>query len=375
MRAKSKLCAMEATIAALFGAVASCGGGLDTDLFDDPGDPSQHFGDASTLPQGADASADSPIDGSDDQGAADAGAPDGAWPPPPPYDGICTPGPMSTGVYDPDCVYLLGTVQEGSCGYDALIYPANPNDRVYDFGCNAWLPRVRPTDGRLIFVSSVNEPDQAYAYRPQTTRAQWDRDQLALQEKLDTCPLLNRIYSFPDNTKMLYDCWSNDGGSGPYIDGAPFDMAGYDGPLAGGEGGSVLAWKQTPELEYGIVVNGVATPVTGLANADIFAQRSRRGGGFLIADWGPNRGELREVLPSGDTVVRGTYQTDRTHGPAGPDCVLEPGGALVCLDWSDYNGLRYDEIVRYTVDAPLQVIYQERTNDVKIHISSLATGP
>ena len=32
-------------------------------------------------------------------------------------DGVCSPGPMSSGSYDPDCVYLLGTLRPSSAGW------------------------------------------------------------------------------------------------------------------------------------------------------------------------------------------------------------------------------------------------------------------
>ncbi|WP_394824173.1 hypothetical protein [Pendulispora albinea] len=355
---------------ALLGAGASCGGGIETDFFrgadrdDPPGTPSDLDGGASPSKDGG---LDAPVrDGS-------ATGDGGTTAPRPPNDGICTPGSMAAGTYDPDCVYLLGTTREGSCSYDAFIFPKNPTDRVYNFGCSPWLAFVRPTDGRLIFTSSANDGLAAYAYRPATTRSQWDWQQLQAHEKIETCRHLHRIFMFPDDGKLLYFCSFNDAGIGPWVEGSsePFAMAGYY-PMAAGEGRTVLGADTEPELHYAIIANGRATPLKDMEGASISTVRSRRGGGFFIVSsrlW--VRAELREVLPTGETKILGTYQTDRPTGPAGPQCVIEPNGALDCIASRDFH----DEIVRYTFNALPEVLYEERTNDVKMHISLLVTGP
>jgi hypothetical protein len=104
---------------------------------------------------------DQPPFASEDAGA-DAGdqttTPDDPAPPPvetdaevqsvPPagdLDGVCTPGDVTLGFYDPDCVYAIGTTIPGSAGHDALFDPASPGRIAFGFGTFQINPTIRAT--------------------------------------------------------------------------------------------------------------------------------------------------------------------------------------------------------------------------------------
>jgi len=356
---------LAASFLACLGAMTSCGGGADSTLDGaGHGDPPDGHG--------ADGGDGANRDSATELPARDGGEPDHVDPPGVAYDGVCTPLPVSTGLYDPDCVYLMADPERGDCSMFKLFLPSKPAERVYDFGCGPNSPIVRPTDGRLFFFSTDEvQGARVYRYHPRTTPTWLVADQLRNQEMIETCPDPLHLFMFPDDGKLLYDCadFTHQGLDGPFVEGGePFDMAGYY-PLAAGESRTVLGVKNDPGLHYAIVANGLATPVD--ADGDnIFAQRSRRGGGFWAVDSRPGVvAELREVLPDGEVRSVGAYQTQPGEGGAGLGCVLDTARALYCYTWAG----SLDGIVRYTLDAPPELVFPEQFGNLAF--TSLVTGP
>ena len=58
-------------------------------------------------------------------------------------------------LFDPDQVYLVGTLIEGGCGRDAVAHWGSPDSAVVGFHCHVdeRSARIRPTDGRLLYTN------------------------------------------------------------------------------------------------------------------------------------------------------------------------------------------------------------------------------
>jgi hypothetical protein len=294
-----------------------------------------------------------------------------------PADGICGVASVSSGVVDPDCVYLLGTLQEGTSWRNVLIDPRHPADRAYGFGNPFRAPIIHPKTGRLWFLSRANSGSQRlYLFGVTAPVNAYPDAQLAGHTLVPTpgCAdnMLFEHYLVPDTGVLVYDCLGNPGTT--FVDGqaAPVDLQGYL-VVAVGNGGVVLGAKTAPD--YAIVKDGVATPIAGLAyNTFLRAIRSRPSGGFMaLANAGTERGQLIEIEVDGSILVKGPY--DFGTPPRGPgDCVLEPSGAAVCIV-NVPGPLAAEGVARFTLTSPPEMLHDERTSDVKIHGSRLVTGP
>lgn len=81
--------------------------------------------------------------GGDAAAPRDAGTPDSAPPPPP---------DLSLQVFDPEQVYLVGTLSEGACYRDAIAPILDPDRASIGFDCD-WFSAtamIRPSDGRVL---------------------------------------------------------------------------------------------------------------------------------------------------------------------------------------------------------------------------------
>ncbi len=377
-----------------FDLAVACGGSIDSPLFDapdtstgagGPGTPDERdaqaggtgLSDAGRSDAGGDGGKDAALDAAPPY---DAGRPGGG------YDGVCTPGELKSGIYDPDCVYLIGLMEEPSgstCANRVMILPSNPSERVFGFGCGLAAAYIRPTDGRLLFVSSasINDHTHAYLYRPILQDGLFDYQQLALQERIDTPPCTdlqgNEVFPFPDDGALLYRC--SFGADGYYLQGQGVYDVGKYVPMSLGEHRTILGATTTPDLA--VTADGQARKVQGIESIQhATASRSRRGGGFLLVDDRVGSGgELRDVRVDGETTILGQYKLLAEHG-LGPFCVIEPNGALDCPEYESPpadsgSSAMYGVVRRYTFDSPPQVIYDDRTGPVKVFQATLVTGP
>jgi hypothetical protein len=95
--------------------------------------------------------------------------------------------------------------------------------------------------------------------------------------------------------------------------------------------------------------------------------------GFLVAaivNDTPLTANLMKVQLDGTTTTLGAYQRGGYSGFG--RCWMEPGGALECA--MALLTLE-DAIVRFTLSAPPELLYDELGKKVKLHGSSLVTGP
>ncbi len=312
-----------------------------------------------------DASATTSHDGSAPSPGVDAAAP-------PQSDGICAQTAMSAGTFDADCVYLLGTLNPGDAWRDALIHVDRPNDFATGFGYMARAPIVRPSDGRLLFEARGDQlPEHVYRYTTASTGL--PNPSLASQtiEPGVMCSpdLLDRIFVFPDDGAILYQC-----GTQVFVSGSPtpLDLHGRT-PIATGRNRLVVTATTYPDIA--LVQNGVVTPVLDLTGSP-YAFRSRPSGTMYMATGGFGiRGELREIALDGTTQVIGAYDFGPEPFGPGPNCALEPSGALVCINDLDRSDFDAQGVVRFTINDPPEVLYDHRKGVVKIHIAQMVTGP
>jgi hypothetical protein len=335
-----------------------------------------------SLDAGADAGRDAGSDaGSNDAGAdagrdagSDAGSNDGGAELPF-SDGVCTVRPLDGGVYDPDCVYLIGTYAEGSAGLDVMVNLADAGDEVVGFGNYTSYPSVRPIDGRLLW----HDFDIAYAFRPdpRTDAGGYPLTPLANDDVIATpCDAgfgVYRVWPFPDEAAVVYQCFNDDGRL--YVQGSTAPVYGNDGGQLEGTGvGRTLLLSRNGALE--LVHAGVTTPVSGAGSFVYVAATRWFAGGFIAALWRSNSApySIDQVLipPSGSAQVLAPYSIPSTFTQPLWDCVLDGAARLVCF--SD-RGTFLDTIERVSTDAGPEQIYDEAGQRVKIHISELATGP
>jgi hypothetical protein len=290
-------------------------------------------------------------------------------PPPLPFDDVCTPGPMGTGVYDPDCVYLLGTLSEGSCPGDVFVHPSRPDDYVAGFPTCTQGGAIRPSDGRLLYVDGVGLESVAmeFAVDAVSPFSTYVADPAANDTAIPT-PLCTdgpwRVGSFRDGT-ILYLCVN----SGSVVRSGDTTLLSSDDAIAFGAGRAILVDGGFARLA--IVEAGQRTAVTGLPSTlnEVVTARSTADG-FLVATYDRDLSTYRlfAIDRAGAATARGNYQM-----AGGTRCVLEPSGALVCF--TEGPGSFHDTITRFTTTGAPTVIYDEQLHLVKIHGSYLVTGP
>jgi len=297
---------------------------------------------------------------------------------PPSADGVCINTDVQAGIVDPDCVYLLGTLNEGDSFRNVLIDPAQPADRAFGFGHTRRTPLVHPLKGRTWFMGMTSTPPVAvYSFTKSVPVNELDiTNQLAAQTIIPTpsCPsnLLDKFFIAPDDGALVYTCGN------VFVEGtaAPIDLKGHL-PFALGADRLFLA---SSAGEFALVKNGVVTPLPStLWGLGLYVARSRPGGGFfVVAGALGTQGQLVEILPDGTTKVLGSYDFGPPQGGIGPgpNCVLDRANGLVCLNRIPGAPTVFaDGVVRFSLNAPPVLVFDERNSDVKIHLSSLVTGP
>ena len=317
---------------------------------------------------------------------------------PNPADGKCERAVVSSGIVDPDCVYLFGTVVDDGGGPlgQALIDPFRPNDRAFGFA----LPRriiVHPKTGELWFhADDPRSPPAIYVHEENIPEGMLLTSQRRIA--IPSCPGHFTdpwdFGLFADDGALAITC--TDGRTLVPPKSEPFDDRFWE----------YLEWSHD---RAALVVRGPATyAVLKDGNAAILdwseqrfiAARSRAGGGFLVAtggtfpDYFP---QLYDLEIDGTVSTRGSYdfgvdpwfdgagrcKVDASGGiscnSAGTRCALEASGALQCLtvigEFSE-GKMPLDILVRYTRDAPPRILYDAHDSNLKISsVSLLVTGP
>ncbi len=293
--------------------------------------------------------------------------------------GTPQPGPI-TDVFDPNEVYLQGTVTPGSSGRDAIAHWSDP-----------WT-------GAIGFIGS---------YSPNTARIQangkiiYIRNGILHEFVCDQCPYVGLYPNgsdlndlFPTVAPCPFPSWQEGlivGPNGEWLHGCEFkfDWEWYDasGTLIYGDlddplvhlGYASLALTETRVVD---LASGTSEPIVGLPAALVLAARAHAPDGFRVALAGVTESdppELWEIDATGLATLAGVYPTlpagFTVHNYFPHDShALEPSGAL--LQIGSGPGVFQDVIVRRALGGSAVVVYDEETEPtVQIHVSRLITGP
>jgi hypothetical protein len=320
--------------------------------------------DAGRLDGPRDAAVDAPID-------EISPLPDGSL-----ADGVCAHPTGHEDLFDPDCVYVLGTFVEGASGNSALFEPAHPADPrggIWDYGMAHAL--VRPADNRVVYGSAgmrvfVADPRVGGRY-PSDLAAAANDPPLATP----ACPNASNLEGiFPDDSVAIYRC-----GFGPrYLEGTSVPIAGLENGFdALGPMRTALVLRPTNGPK--IWIDGVDVPITGLPGVGGLLT-ARYGGGhrFLCAfTVGATPVVLQQWSIGFDGVA--TYVGDYLNPQnilTGFGSALDPAGNLYRVSWEGFD----DRIVRMSLVAPPVVVYDEQYPDggkkpLRLHGATLFTGP
>lgn len=351
---------------ALFGVLTACGG-----IVADQRASDQDAGASTPLADGglgAEASFDG---GASRDDAADAPAP----PPAGPSDGVCTPGDVTLGLYDPDCVYILGSTQPGSAYARALFHPSDPTRLAVGWGTGPTGLTVR-SDGKLLFDSF--DRNAAFVFAPglptETIPQQFARHTLVSTPACSTNPWSIHLHprSGSGGPPGYYQCIQ--GGSRYYEIGTStqLDLGGRH-IVSIDENGAMLV--RAAGNERAIIDGASEHSLVGIEPNNVVQTRSKRGGGFLVAAavgddvYFPHLFELD--AKTGIASDRGAYHMGSIRLTS--ETVLEPSGALVA--YVTLTPPFGDGVVRLRLDAPPEIVFDDSKHAVKLHGTQLVTGP
>ena len=278
--------------------------------------------------------------------------------------------------FDPEQVYLFGTLSEGACYRDAVAPVEAPSDAVVGFACDAnestgW---IRPTDGRLLYTDGQLQDTVVVFTCDGCTKVTagdpYPTDPLANDDRIELpCPgaALRIGYQLAPNGRVYHLC--NDGWYDQDGDRIPTREAYLIVHL--GPDDTALLSNNVLDL-----TSGEMAPLSGLADLDPLAARALEDGYWIaIQSSATEPTELWHVALDGTATQLGTYPPlpANQSGPYGAK--LDGQGRLFQMARDTTESSR-DTIVRRSIDGQSQVVYDEADDPlVKIHISSLFTGP
>jgi hypothetical protein len=300
----------------------------------------------------------------------------------------CTnPWPGAPGTFNPDCVYLAGTLHEGISGLDAIVHPSQPQKVVGGFSWDLSNDaRVRRTDGRLVFedvekllvfkddalgsASSVPYFGTGVLYPP-NARA---NDDVVVTPACASLPSHIKTPSlagvFPDDGKAIYRCY--DGAL--FLEGSSSVFMANDRIVAPGANRTLLVRAGLRKLALHPSA-GAEIPLPALPDHDIAVARFVDDHFIVALFKGPATAERWHVTLTGTTMRIGAYQLDAN--PMSPAVLwqqakLDGTGALYAFTRRGIPAI--DQIARYTTTSAPAIVYDEANKKVKIHISALITG-
>lgn len=336
--------------------------------------------DAGVRDASVDAGADAgPTDaGAPDAGAPDAGAPDAGRPDAGLRDaGVIDAGPIAPSL-DAGAVYLAGTLSEGACYLDALADVFNPNVASTGFDCyfSNDTAVLRPTDGAMLYFNTFEW--QLREYRCDecmvtSAATPYPSDPLANDRVVPTqCPGMDRMAGFAVTAdgEVLHRC-SMTAGIFRFSTGGIAYSAGNDTVLAFGSVGWALT--RTRVINWRLSSAGL---ITGLPSSmTLLAARWSPPDGFWLALRTNGVEELWRVDLAGVATKSGTFGAQPPNTTASGGGRFDSAGRLFQAV-NDTSAAFQDVVLMKEIGQPTVVVYTEATNPlVKIHISSLVTGP
>jgi hypothetical protein len=329
------------------------------------------------------------------------------------------PAPADTNLdrFDPNRVYIYGTLHEGFDSADAVAYWGSPNLAIVGFGTHddPESTQIRPNDGRLIYWTQFDT--SLYGFHCDgcqyvTPEDPYPENPISNDEVISTPPCypnnnpLTRALVGPDSS-IVYRCtdgtWYNSDGVA-ILSGGIYDWSTDSGvtdfdtnDLA--ESVLHLGYKGALLLDRGIYKNGLFVEFNGLPKGRMKnAFRARDDGFWIVIDpeneqSGP---ELWQVSYEGLATYVGAYPS-LPKGIVVNDIYgkLDADGRLFrsCTNMTDLTQINikqlidnpaetlggseiYDVIVRRTLDGEAEIVYSELDDPyVKMHLSALFTGP
>lgn len=290
---------------------------------------------------------------------------------------------VTSGVFDPKRVYVLGTVREGACESGAIIHWSNPNVASAGYHCH-WLnekARVR-ADGTLLLTNrqEVREfhCDDCPGWSPDDP---YPSDYLDNDTPLNTPPCGGNVADFAVGIdgEVIYKCASD------WYDAAatllPLTNPIFKSTLYGLGHDNKALGGVTDAYSIGDLTDGTTIDVTGLPPGTIITARVSGPDSFWVAYWNNDSETVqRWTIPhSGIATLDGDF-------PEPPASVSGSGGtSRLSYDRLDGNGdlfsvgrvgVDYDVIVRRTIAGAADIVYTEADEPaVKLHAGRLFTGP
>lgn len=280
-------------------------------------------------------------------------------------------GDVPNGVLNPDEGYLFGTVVEGLCGADAIAHWSDPDVAAAGFDCyaNESTARIR-NDGTLLYTNTFEDKLREF--------------------HCDSCPAWAPGMPYPSNvlandTILATPPCEATAVSG-FITGITGDRLHRCGATWYTASGTSVPLTGTP-LSYGFankvltataivdIATGAQVPLTGLpTGATLLTTRVAGPTSFWMARHTAGQTTRWRIDHSGVATLEGTYPAPpANHSPAG-SARLDGSGHLFQEGWGP--GSFEDMILYRNLNGLSEVVYTEATNPgVKIHISSLVTGP
>jgi hypothetical protein len=282
--------------------------------------------------------------------------------------------------FDPDEVYIFGTLLQGACYRNAVAPVTDPNRALVGFGCYGDTDPafVRPSDGRLIYSDRASRAVYAFHCDGCVYAGSGDPyppDPTANDELISTpaCPgpaAYFTSFTVTAASETLIKC-----GNAQWYDGDGTAIGAIVGAVAPkvGHGGTALAGQAVVEL-----ATGARAPIVGPDPFTVLASRAREDG-YLVAlrpDGAPDVPELWHVAFDGTATLRGTYPSAPPGQLVAIKSALDGSGRLVQFS-RDASQPSRDTIIRRSVDGESEVVYDEANAPVvKLQSTSgLFTGP
>lgn len=283
-------------------------------------------------------------------------------------------------VFDPDEIYIAGTLAEGACYRDAMAHWSTPNVPASGFDCyfDNRTATIRPTDGRLLYTNTFEDLLREFRCDscPTPPGNSYPTNVLANDPILPTpCgpnePAEAWAFRVSPQGSVLHQChgqqnaWRDSTGMVVYDEGA-------GALVAFGHAGVMLT--NTAVVHPGMAMG---LPIVGLPSRSWVTSRARIDG-FWVAIAAANPTDAA-TLWKVDFMGMATKVADYAPLPAntrgGYSGRLDGHGALFEMG-DDTTVVFRDVIIRRTLMGASDVVYSEASNPrVKLHISDLVTGP
>jgi hypothetical protein len=308
-------------------------------------------------------------------GAAGTGAGGAASPAPVPPPRVGPEVCNTLRQLDPDEVYLIGTLTEGSCGADALTHWANPNLALTGFGCynRADAAIVRPSDHALLISDSsagVTVFQEDACVLPELSFGDASNP-LANDGQLSSpCAMpaafVGSTLELAPSGEAAYWC-----GAGWYSSSGQLLYSGVEEVYAY-DGERLL----TQEGVFDIAQQ-VLRPVLALPERAVLTSRVTKDGFWLVLRAEPPLStELWHIARDGRAERVGDYPEPPVEASTTYIARVAPDGALFQFATSFSGGLPHDLILRRSLLGAAEIVYDERNEPlVRIHASGLVTGP